>query len=229
MKAVNLIPTEQRRATPTGKNSGSAYLVVGVLAVLLVMAVAYVLQSNKVNESKSQAKADNAKAAALEAQAGEQAAFVDFAAIKDVRLATVAGVAETRFDWERLMRELARVMPEGSWIQTADASTTGDEAAVAVDPNAAAVAVQPTATLTGCTPKQSDVATMMVRLRGLYRVTDVVLNESSVETGADSQTTVDNCGSLYRYDLTMSFAPQAPAAEAPTGAMRVPASLGGGS
>ena len=227
MKAVNLIPTEQRRAKPTGRNSGSAYLVVGVLAVLLVMAVAYVLQSNKVNESKSQAKADNAKAAALEAQAGEQAAFVDFAAIKDVRLATVAGVAETRFDWERLMRELARVMPEGSWIQTADASTTGDEAA-AVDPNVAVV-VQPTATLTGCTPKQSDVATMMVRLRGLYRVTDVVLNESSVETGGDSQTTVDNCGSFYRYDLTMSFAPQAPAAEAPTGAMRVPASLGGGS
>ena len=32
MKAVNLIPSEQRRATPSGKGSGGAYVVLGVIA-----------------------------------------------------------------------------------------------------------------------------------------------------------------------------------------------------
>ena len=71
---------------------------------------------------------------------------------------------------------------------------------------------------------------MMVRLRGLYRVTDVDLNESSVEhrrrRARRPSTTAASC---YRFDLTMTFAPAPPAAEAPSGAMRVPASLGGGS
>jgi hypothetical protein len=40
---------------------------------------------------------------------------------------------------------------------------------------------------------------------------------------------VDNCGSLYKFDITVSFSPTAPARERPRGADRVPASLGGGS
>ena len=38
------------------------------------------------------------------------------------RLQSVSEVAATRFDWERFMRELAHIMPEGSWMQSADAS-----------------------------------------------------------------------------------------------------------
>ena len=65
MKAVNLIPAEQRRAKPTGKSSGVAYLVVGLLSVLLAMAVAYVLTSNKVNENQTKAaEAERAASAA---------------------------------------------------------------------------------------------------------------------------------------------------------------------
>ena len=79
---------------------------------------------------------------------------------------------ETRFDWERFMRELARIMPERSWIQTADASVSGDPTNTGAASAAAAtgVAVEPTANLVGCTPGQTDTATMMVRLRKLYRV-----------------------------------------------------------
>ena len=39
---------------------------------------------------------------------------------------SVSEIAESRFDWERFMRELARIMPARSWVQTADASTVGD-------------------------------------------------------------------------------------------------------
>jgi Tfp pilus assembly protein PilN len=228
MKAVNLIPTEQRRATPSGERSGGAYVVLGVLAVLLVMAVAYVMTANSVNSNKSEAQKAKQEADSLEAKAAELESYTDFASLKEQRLAAVVAAAETRFDWERLMRELSRVMPEGSWLQTTQASVTGDPAAATTpvtDPNAAPTG--PQATFVGCTPRQSEVANILVRLRSLHRVTDVELNESLKEQGV-SEVTVDSCGPLYKFDVTVTFSPTAPA-EAPKGADRVPVSLGGGS
>ena len=53
-------------------------------------------------------------------------AYTNFSQLKEQRIASVRTVADTRFDWERLMRELSRVMPSGSWIQATDASVTGN-------------------------------------------------------------------------------------------------------
>ena len=230
MKAVNLIPSEHRRATPSGKGSGGAYVVLGVLGVLLLMAVAYVMSTNSLNDSKSKAAAARQEAVAAEGRTKQLGDFTDFASIKDERLAAVTAAAQTRFDWERYMRELSRVMPKGSWINSASASVTGEgvgtvTASTAVDPAAAAT---PNANLTGCTSRQSEVARMMVRLEQMYRVTDVTLNESSQDT-VGTATTLQSCGRLYKFDLTVSFSPVQPANEAPKGETRVPASLGGGS
>jgi Tfp pilus assembly protein PilN len=126
MKAVNLIPGDQRRATPSGNASGGAYAVLGVLAVLLVMAVAYVMTANSVNDKQSKAAAANQEADAAESKTKQLGSFTDFASIKDQRLAAVTSAAQTRFDWERFMRELSRVMPEGSWISETSASATGE-------------------------------------------------------------------------------------------------------
>ena len=67
----------------------------------------------------------------------------------------------------------------------------------------------------------------VVRLRSLHRVVDVELNESLKEQGV-ADVTVDSCGPLYKFDVTVTFAP-ATEAEAPRGSNSVPASLGGGS
>jgi hypothetical protein len=69
---------------------------------------------------------------------------------------------------------------------------------------------------------------MMVRLRELHRVGDVSLKESAQES-VSQPATVDSCGTYYKFDLTITFSPTAPITEAPRGATRVPASLGGGS
>ena len=106
MKAVNLIPSDQRRAKASGNVSGGAYGVLGVLAVLLVMAVAYVMTSNSVNDSKSKAAQARQEADAAETQSKQLGAFTDFASIKEQRLTSVMAAAQTRFDWERFMREL---------------------------------------------------------------------------------------------------------------------------
>jgi Tfp pilus assembly protein PilN len=231
VKAVNLIPSEQRKARPTGERSGGAYVAVGVLGALLVMALLYVLTANSVNDKTSKAAAASQQADALEAQAKQLGSFTNFSAIKQQRMLSVISTAEGRFDWERLVRELSRVMPEDSWLQSADASVAGDDAATSSSSStttSSAAPTGPTATLKGCTPKQSDTARLLVRLRQMYRVSDVTLNGSVRETGA-SETTFDNCGRYYQFDVTVSFEPTAPASEAPRGSDSVPASLGGGS
>jgi hypothetical protein len=235
VKAVNLIPTDQRRAQASGERSGGAYAVLGVLVVLLALALAYVTTANSVNDNTTKAAKAKQEANALEAQASQLDSFTDFASIKSQRLAAVKTAAETRFDWERLMRELSRVMPAGSWLQTTQASTkeeTGDSSgapppasASVVDPSL--TQVSPNATFVGCTPKQSEVAKILVRLRSMHRVTDVELNESLREEGV-TDVTVDSCGPLYKFDVTVTFAPTDPV-EAPRGSGNVPASLGGGS
>jgi Tfp pilus assembly protein PilN len=232
MRPVNLVPQEQRRRAPREGDGKSAYAVLGVLGVLLALVAAYVLTSNQVTERKNQTAVASAEADRLEAEAAKQADYTDFAQIAQTRTLSVAGVAATRFDWERLMREVSLIMPSGSWLQSADASLAGDDDAEAqpTDPATATSvpAVSPKAAFVGCTPKQSNVARMMVRLRQMHRVVDVTLNESTQE-GATSPATIENCGRYYKFDITVAFAPADPATAAPRGAKRVPASLGGGS
>lgn len=231
MRPVNLLPQDARRKTAS-EHPGGAYAVIGLLAVLLVMALAYVLTSNQINDRTTKADAAKAEANQLSAQATQLGSFTDFAKVRETRLLSVASVAEGRFDWERFIRELARIMPARSWLQTTDATTT-PASTVAPDPAGGittAGASGPTANLIGCTPEQSDVARMMVRMKRMYRVTDVTLNESSREASSgDDAPTVENCGRFYKFDLTIEFEATAPAKEAPVGSANVPASLGGGS
>jgi Tfp pilus assembly protein PilN len=229
MRPVNLLPQEQRRRPVSEGNGRASYAVLGVLGVLLAMVVAYVMTSNSVTERESEAETARVEADRLEAEAAEKSSFTGFAQIAQTRTQSVASVAATRFDWERLMRELARVLPEGTWLHATEASVVGEESeANAADPTTPVAASGPTANLVGCTPEQSDVARMMVRLRQMHRVEDVELKESVQENPAESPT-FDNCGSSYRFDLTVKFSAASPAREAPRGATRVPASLGGGS
>ena len=230
MKAVNLIPTEQRRVQASGKQSGSAYVVIGVLVTLLALVGAYVFTSNNAKDRTSKAATAKAQANKLQAEAAQRGDFTNFSDIKKTRLASVMTVATTRFDWERLMRELSRVMPEGSWLQSSDASVTGDvEGESAATDTGTAVVPMPKANLVGCTPDQSDVARMMVRMRQIHRVTDVKLNQSSTELGDNTEITANSCGKYYQFDITLSFSETPPANEAPRGDSSVPASLGGGS
>jgi Tfp pilus assembly protein PilN len=227
VRPVNLLPDGQRRRATTGAAANSSYIVLGALAVLVLMVAALVLTSNQANERKSQAATAKQQADQLEAKANSLGAFTNFASIKETRLSSVQTVAQSRFDWERMMREFSRVIPKGSWLTSVDASTSGESGdSQSSSTQTGEGSGAPAAELQGCTSKQSEVAKMMVRLRQVHRVEDVKLNESSEGTGDSGNGT--GCGSRYQFDVTVSFS-AADAKEQPRGASRVPASLGGGS
>ena len=152
-----------------------------MLAVLLVMAVAYVTVSNEVNENETKAAEAKPGGRCARGQAAQLGSFTNFASIKDQRLA-VGG--DHRRDALRLGAPDARGLACHARGQlAADDPGLGARRpergrhGPPIRPRRAALS--PTATFVGCTPKQSEVAKFMVRLREMHRVTDVKLNESA--------------------------------------------------
>jgi Tfp pilus assembly protein PilN len=236
MKAVNLLPEELRPRSASGALKGSSYAVVGVLGILLVMLVAYTLTTNGINDKKTELSEVKAETAEAEARAAKLGPYEDFARITATRIDSVKNLAGQRFDWERMMREIALVLPANTSLLELSAATaggtdaTGAVAPAPADPALAATA-GPSLHLKGCAERQPDVATLMVRLRKLYRAVDVQLTESTEQDSESGAAPTDSgggttCpGDTYLFDVTVSFS-----AADPEGVeqLKVPARLGGG-
>lgn len=248
MRPVNLLPEEHRPRRAGGGHSGSAYAVVGVLAVLLALVTVYVLTANQVSARQSDAAEARQEAERTQAEIAKLGPFGNFTDIKQVRFASVRDLAQQRFDWERFVRELALVLPRGTWLTEVDAVASGAAAPGAGSSSSSSTpgaSTGPNAKVKGCAPRQPDVAKLMVRLRKLHRVKDVELKESSSQEeggsagGAAAPAPAatapasgapaggGGCTGRYQFDVVVQFEEAGPAAAA-GGAEKVPASLGGG-
>src|SRR4051794_20777068 len=195
MKAVNLLPEKHRPRKPTGGQGKSGFVLLGVLGAVLVGVLAYVLTLNSINSSKTKITEATVEAARLNDQANSLGPYGDFAKIKAERVASVKQLAEGRFDYERMVRELAHVLPTGVWLTNASASSTGDASAVPGapaagapgTPGAAVPGAGPSLKLQGCARDQGQVAVTLVRMRELEGATDVTLAHSTA--GQDNSAT----------------------------------------
>jgi len=212
-------------------------VLVGTLAAILLLVGLYVFTANKVTsrendtaEALQQTKAAEAKIAAL-------GAYGDFATVAQQRSASVKQLAAGRFDWERLTRELAHVLPSNVWLTEVDASVVPEAAGATAPTGGQPEVTGPSAKLVGCAKHQPDVAKLMVRLRQMHRVNDVQLEESSTSVDGSSSSgspagglTGQGCGRAYSFEVTVVFDETAPvvAPGGGAGGPRVPARLGGG-
>jgi Tfp pilus assembly protein PilN len=192
MRPVNLIPPEDRRGDQAPLRTGPvAYFVVGALVAVLLGVTALVLTGNQISEREDELAGLKAEDAAASAKATKLAAYTEFRELSERRVATVQSLADSRFDWERVMRELALILPSDVWLVdlTATAapgvSISGDGGGSA---NSMRSAIKgPALELNGCAAGQESVANFVTVLKDIDGVTRVGVQSSELadnESGA---------------------------------------------
>jgi Tfp pilus assembly protein PilN len=185
VRPINLIPPDQRRGEQAPLRSGPlAYILVGALVAVLAGVIAIVLTGNQIEERKAQIATLEAEDNAEAARAERLSAFVQFSAIREQRLTTIASLAESRFDWERVMRELALVLPEDAWLVGLTATATPD-ASSGADGGGSSSALRasvpgPALELGGCASGQKAVAGFVAALKDIDGVTRVGVESSEL-------------------------------------------------
>ncbi|HSS04713.1 MAG TPA: PilN domain-containing protein [Solirubrobacterales bacterium] len=211
MRPVNLIPPEDRRGEQAPLRTGPLpYIVLGALVAVLVGITAMVLVSNQISESKAEVATLESEDATAAAQAQRLAAYTQFRNMSEQRVVTVNSLADSRFDWERVMRELSLVLPSSVWLvgltATASPAVTVDGGSGASSSGAAlrAQVPGPALELNGCASGQDAVAGFVTALKDIDGVTRVGVQSSelaekeeetasSTEIGAAMGSTDDEC------------------------------------
>jgi Tfp pilus assembly protein PilN len=183
VRAVNLVPGDQRRGGAGSQASTPTYVLLGALTAIVIAAAAYVLTVNTVNSRKTDLSKVSTEATSTAQQAATLRPYRDFAALRQTRVATVASLAASRFDWERTMSELARALPGDVWLTslvgtvapgvTLDGNSSGGDAG-----SLRSSLPSPAVEVVGCTDTQAEVSRVMARLRLLHGVTRVSLASS---------------------------------------------------
>jgi Tfp pilus assembly protein PilN len=224
MRAVNLIPAEQRGGAPVGagESEGGAYALLGLLAGIAVLALLYGIAHHQVTSRKAQAATATAQAQRAQAAAQSLAPYTSFIAMREQRMQAVETLVNSRFDWAHVFHEFGRVLPSGISISSLDgtvgttttpaapspsASSTGATGAASSSPVASATppGSLPTFTLTGCASSQQDVALMLERLRLMDGASNVTLQSSTKGGGSASSGTCPP--SAPAFTAQIAFAP----------------------
>jgi Tfp pilus assembly protein PilN len=188
VRPVNLIPPELRRGDNAPLRTGPlVYIVLGSLVLVLAGVTMLVLTNNKISDRKAEVAQLHREDAAAKAKAERLAAYTQFQTMSEQRLATVQSLADSRFDWERVMRELALILPKNVWLTSLNASASPGESAGEGGGGGLSASVQgPSLELSGCTTSQDSVAGFVTALKDIDGVTRVGL-ESSVAAGSSDE------------------------------------------
>jgi Tfp pilus assembly protein PilN len=184
VRPINLIPPEQRRGEHAPLRSGPlAYILVGALVAVLAGVTMLVLAGNQIKERKADIANLKVENAAEAARAQRLSAFVQFSAMREQRLATVASLADSRFDWERVMRELALVLPEDAWLIGLTATAAPGASSGGGGGSGSGLrtsAPGPALELSGCASGQQAVAGFVGALKDIDGVTRVGVESSEL-------------------------------------------------
>jgi Tfp pilus assembly protein PilN len=236
MRSVNLIPPDEQRGESAPMRTGVfSYVLIAGLALLLLGIVAVALTSKQISDRKAEKASLETELAAETARAQSLAAFTNFKTIQENRTATLTSLAQTRFDWSRVLRELSLILPPDIML-TGITGTVSPEVEVqdADSVELRSSVAGPALEVIGCAPNQDSTAGFVSSLEDIDGVTRVGLDESSTsdtqtaEAAAGASTDTQSCPPTkpYKVQLVVAFdavptpatasaAPSAPAPAAP--------------
>jgi len=214
VRPVNLIPEEQRRSRAGVSRTGPlAYIVVGALFALLAGVVMLVLTSNQISDRKAEVASLKTAEAAATARAEKLAPYVSFKQVADQRTQTVASLADSRFDWARVIRQLSLILPPHVWLTTLTGSAGGGGEGGG---ESAASIAGPSLAMSGCARGQNAVAGLVASLKEIDGVTRVGLENSALAStgGAEAASAASREGGCKgaTFSLVVAFdaAPPSP-------------------
>lgn len=219
MKAVNLIPSDARRAAAGRGGPLSKFdptqAVIAVLVVALVFATIYTLTSNTISARKAKLATLQAELSQEQTQAAKLDNYVSFQQIAQQRVQTVREIASARFDWHAALADLAKVVPANTALQSLTGTIVPSASVAGSSGSGNSVRGDepgPAIELSGCTKSQDDVAVLMSRLRLIDGVTRVTLNSSSMASSSGGGASVGGssggCNSNWPvFDIVVFFQP----------------------
>jgi Tfp pilus assembly protein PilN len=175
------------------------YILVGALVAALVAVGALVLLDNQISDRKNELAKVKREDAAEAARALRLASYTQLREVREQRVATVSSLANSRFDWERVMQELALILPHNVWLVTLDATASASSSSGGSGGSSLAGSIAgPSLALSGCATGQDAVAGFVTALKDIDGVTRVAVESSELATdkeGAGSTSGSSNSGS----------------------------------
>lgn len=218
MRPVNLIPLEQRRGEQAQLRTGPLmYIVLGALALAVIGVALLVTTNNRISDGKAEVATLKREDAAAQAKAKRLAAYTQFRALAEQRIATVRSLAESRFDWERVMRELALILPDNVWLTNLTASATPSSSVSGGEGGGGASGLRggaagPAIELTGCATGQEAVASFVTALKDIDGVTRVGVQSSELASKGNEAGSGEGGGgdcrtrpSIAQFSLVIAF------------------------
>lgn len=135
MRAVNLIPREQRGGGAVGRRSqGAAFAVLGVLAGAAILVFLYGSAKHQVESRNAEAARLTAQAQQVQSQVSALSPYASFIQMQEQRLQEIATLINSRFDWASAMGELSRVLPDGVALGSMQATVGAQSASLGSAP-----------------------------------------------------------------------------------------------
>jgi len=217
MRPINLIPPEERHGRQAPLRSGPLpFILVGALVAALVAVGALVVLDNQISDRKSEVAQLKREDAAEAARALRLSSYTQLRELREQRVETVSSLANSRFDWERVMRELALILPGNVWLVTLDASASaGAGSGGSGGGNVAGSIAGPSLALGGCATGQDAVAGFVTALKDIDGVTRVAVQSSELpgqKDGAGSTAGSDSGSSdcrtrefIAKFEVVVAF------------------------
>jgi Tfp pilus assembly protein PilN len=179
MRAVNLLPRDVERQR---SDSGRAPVLIaggGIAAVTAAAVVLFMSASSSISDQRSQLESVEAAIARMPAAGQTALAPGTIAQERTDRVAALTAALSTRVPVDRLLRELAFVLPNDAWLTGLTASVPATAPTGAPAGTAAPATSTPGVTIQGATYSHQSVARVLARLNTLPTLADVRLTASA--------------------------------------------------